>query len=62
MIRIYYDNKQAIIINERTKTYRYVSRQEAQLYAKLVNASLSQRQALNQREELLIGWGYKNVG
>ena len=43
-------------------TYRFVSRQEAQLYAKLVNASLSQRQALNQREELLIGWGYKNVG
>lgn len=61
MHRIYYNNYDAIIIDEQRKTYFFTSRQECMVYANQLGVLPVWRPALNQREEFLIEVGYRKV-
>lgn len=60
MKRIYYNEFSAILVDEKAKTYRYVS-SEGLEHAKQIGVQAIYRTALNQREEFLIDLGFKRV-
>lgn len=61
MIRIYFDDANAIVVDEYRRSYYFTSRDAAKVLVKGIKAAKSYRQALNQREEILIGYGYQKV-
>lgn len=61
MHRIYYNNYDAIVIDEKRKTYFFTSRQKGIVYAEHLGVNAIWRPALNQREEFLIEVGYRKV-
>ncbi|MGM0234184.1 hypothetical protein [Enterococcus sp. AZ015] len=61
MKRIYYNEFSAILVDEKAKTYRYVSSSEGLEHAKQIGVQAIYRTALNQREEFLIDLGFKCV-
>ncbi len=59
MYRIYHDDIAAIIVDEDNRCFCYTSFEKAQQVSKGVDASISRRPALYQREEYLLEIGYK---
>lgn len=59
MYRIYHDGIAAIVVDEDNHCFCYTKLSTAQQIAKSIQATISLRSALNQREEFLLELGYK---